>query len=304
MLEKYIPKHVANALIKHVAAVTLFVPYYYAHNYNVYYQDFALATFFAAFFMITVFTSWKLVFRRNGVFACMLSILLVAYNGFAAYMNYNYHHWYGDQINTTLAFLFFIVLLIVKDSHELIDDNVIKATIHLIVASNVLSLMYRALDKYTYLMFFNTEVRQGEFPRWSKPYSWLYAHKSQYAFLLVLCVAFFVVHRKYFRNKLTYCLSQGVLLIALYFTDTYTSMAAALLIFAGQFLNYLLKAKWWLKLVSLILFPLPFITVAKELYAQIETDRNILTLGSRTQIWPAFVQHIQDNPNGVGYFHA
>ena len=59
MLEKYIPKRFANALIKHVAAVTLFIPYYYSFSYNPYYQDFVLATFFAALFMMTVFTSWK-----------------------------------------------------------------------------------------------------------------------------------------------------------------------------------------------------------------------------------------------------
>ena len=65
MLEKYIPKRFANALLKHVVAVTLLIPYYYSKRYDIYYQDFILAMFFVILFMITVFTSWKLDFKRN-----------------------------------------------------------------------------------------------------------------------------------------------------------------------------------------------------------------------------------------------
>ena len=300
MLEKYIPKRFANALVKHVAAVTLFIPYYYSFSYNPYYQDFVLATFFAALFMMTVFTSWKLSFRRNGVLLCILSVLLVAYNGYATYINYRYHHWYGEQINTTLAFLAFIVLLAVRDGRELVDRYVILATIHLIVISNVLALLYRALDKYSSFIFFNTEIRQGKFPLPSKPYSWLYFHKSQYSLLLVLCIAFFVVYRHYFRNRLTYCLSQAVLIAALYFSDTYTSMAAALIIFAAQFADYWFRTKWYLKLISLAVVPVSLAYVVKALYVRINENRNMATLGSRTMIWEAFIGHIQEHPHGVG----
>ena len=76
-------------------------------------------------------------------------------------------------------------------------------------------------------------------------------------------------------------------------------MVAALIIFAAQFMDYWWKAKWKVKLVSLALFPLPFGFLAKELYARIAEDRDILTLGSRTLIWDAFIQHITENPNGI-----
>ncbi len=301
MLEKYIPKRFANALIKHVMVVTLLFPYYYSIHYNIYCQDFILAIFFAVLFMITVFTSWKLDLHRNIFPVCIIGALLIVYNGFATYMNYNYHHWYGEQINTTLSFLFFIVLLLVKDSEDLIDEVVIKATIHTIVITNILALMYRSLDKYGYLLLFNTEIRQGLFEaNREKQFSWLYAHKSQYALLLVLCVAFFVVYRKYFRNIVTYCLSQGLLLVALFFSTNYVCMAAALVIFAAQFADFWWKAKWKVKVGSLAAFAVPFIWVVQNLYERIAEDRNILTLGSRTVIWTGFWQHILDNPNGVG----
>lgn len=301
MLEKYIPKRFANALIKHVIAVTLLIPYYYSIPYNIYCQDYTLAGFFAVLFMAAVFTSWKLDFRRNLFPVSIISILLLAYNGFATYMNYNYHHWYGEQINTTLAFLFFAVLLLVKNDKELIDENVIKATIHIIVISNILAMLYRIPDKYTFLYFFNGEVRLGEYPYPNHDYfSWLYAHKSQYALLLVLSVAFFATYRHCFRNLFTYCLTQGLMLVALFVSGNYVCMVSAFVIFGAQFADYWWKAKWKVKLISILIFSVPFVFLAKELMERILAERNIFTLGSRTMIWPAFWQHILDNPNGVG----
>ena len=107
MLEKYIPKRFATAMIKHVIAVTLFFPYFYAKNDNPAYADFVLANFFAILAIVFICTSWKLEFKRNAIFVTGLSILLVAYNVCATYMNVKYHHWYGEQINTTIAGIYF-----------------------------------------------------------------------------------------------------------------------------------------------------------------------------------------------------
>ena len=300
MFEKYIPKRYANALLKHVVAVTLFIPYYYSKSYNIYFPDFILATFFSTLCLITICTSWKPDFRRNGILAGVLSIVLLAYNVYATHMNYHYHHWYGDQINTTLAYLFFIALLLVQDSHELVDDLLIKSMIHMIVLSNIMALCYRALDKYANLLFFNKGVSMGTFPKSEKQYSWLYSFKSEYAFLLLLCIVFFIVYKKHFHNTLTYCLSQGVLLVALYLSTTQTSMVAALIIFGTQFLDYWWKTNWKMKLVSLAVIPLPLIFVAKELYQKIVDSRNILTLNSRTYIWSSFLEYIRETPGGIG----
>lgn len=301
MLSKYIPKRFAQAMIKHVVAVSLFFPYIYSHRDNCYYQDFILANFFAVLAIIFIFTSWKLDLRKNGILLAGMGILLIAYNVCFTYMNYHYHHWYGEQINTTIIFLFFMVLLMVKDIHALIDNSVIRSIIHMMVTSNVLAIGYRLITDENRILIMNNYVRLDEFTDevMAPMFSWLYIYKSNYAFILVLCIAFCVVYRKLFCNVLTYLLSLGVLVFALYLSDTYTSMAAAALIFIGQFLDYLWKAKWWKKLVAAVILGVPGFCACLKLYEFIGDKRNILTLGSRTFIWKGSWELIKENPNGM-----
>ena len=285
-------------MIKHVIAVTLFFPYYYSQRTNPYYQDFILANFFAILAMVFILTSWKLDFKRNGIFVTGMGILLVAYNVCATYMNVKYHHWYGEQINTTIAFLFFIVLLLVKDNHALIDSSTIKATIHMIVASNVIAIFVKIFLNCVRLRFMNNWV-DSTFNS-DAPYSfWIYNHKSEYGFILVLCITFFALNKKYFHNTITYILSQGILLYALYLSNVYTSMIAALFIFAGQFLDYLFTATWWKKLIAAITIPVILYQIAVKLLSQIETNRDLLTMGYRIPIWKQFFIYAQENPNGI-----
>ena len=304
MLEKYIPKRFATAMIKHVIAATLFFPYIYSHNENWHYQDFILPNFFAILAMVFIFTSWKLDFKRNAIFVSGLGILLLAYNICATYMNVKYHHWYGEQINTTISFLFFMVLLMVKDIHALIDTATIKATIHMIVASNVLAICFRLFTGYNRIIIINDWVRLETYSESTQEqFAWLYGHKSEYGLLLVLCVAFFVTQRKYFKNIFTYVLSLGMLFVALYVSDSYTAMGASLLIFGGQFLDYLVTAKWWKKIITALALPLLFLPFSKKLLTEMDANRELLTLNGRTNIWSSFIDHIKNNPRGfIGTF--
>lgn len=300
MLEKYIPKRFATAMIKHVIAATLFFPYIYSHNNNVYYQDFVLPNFFAILAMVFIFTSWKLDFKRNAIFVSGLGILLLAYNVCATYMNVKYHHWYGEQINTTISFLFFMVLLMVKDIHALINTATIKATIHMIVASNVCAICFRLFTGFNRVVLINDWLKLEKYPEeLQAQFAWLYGHKSEYGLLLVLCVAFFVTYRKLFKNIFTYVLSLCVLFAALYVSDSYTAMGAAMLIFVGQFLDYLVTAKWWKKLIAAVVIPVPVILVVKEFLQRLGENRDILTLGNRTKIWKYFVEYIKAHPTGT-----
>lgn len=300
MLSNYVPKRFATALLKHVVAVSLFIPYFYCKDGNYYYQDFILANFFAILTMVTIFTSWKLDLRKNGILLAGMGILLIAYNVCATYMNYNYHHWYGEQINTTISFLFFMVLLMVKDPHALIDSNTIRSIIHMMVITNVLAIGYRLITDQNRILFMNNLVRRDKYEEiMMEQFSWLYIHKSQYALILVLCIAFCVVYRKMFRNMLTYLLSLGVFFWALYLSDSYTSMAAAALIFVGQFLDYLRKAEWWKKLVAGVAIGVPGIIGCLKLYEMIENGRNFITLGGRLSIWKSSWTLITENPNGM-----
>ena len=88
MLTKYVPKRYPQALLKHVVAVSLFIPYIYSKTNNVWYPDFILANAFAILTMITIITSWKLEFKKNGIFLAGLGILLLAYNIISFYMNF------------------------------------------------------------------------------------------------------------------------------------------------------------------------------------------------------------------------
>lgn len=302
MFAKYIPKRFAPALIKHVVAVSLFFPYIYSTRDNFYYPDFILANAFAILAMITIFTSWELDLRKNGILLTGMGILLIAYNVCFTYMNYHYHHWYGEQINTTICFLFFMVLLMVKDVHTLIDDNMIRSIIHMMVTTNVLAIGYRLITDQNRILIMNNYVRLDKYEEnmdMIPQYSWLYFHKSQYALILVLCIAFCVVYRKMFRNISTYFLSLGVLILALYLSDSYASMAATVLIFIGQFLDYLLKAKWWKKFIASFTFGIPGIFGCVKLFEVIGKDRDLLTLGARTRIWKGSWELIINNPNGI-----
>lgn len=299
MFSQYIPKRYAQALLKHILAISVFFPYYYSHNNNLYYADFILANFFVLLSMVTIITSWKLNIRRNSIFLVGLFILILSYNIIFTYMNIIYHRWYGDQINTTLVCLFFMILLLVEDSHSLIDTTTIRSCIHMIVISNILSLCFRTLDKYERLFIFNTSAEFREYPGTTKGYAWLYSHKSQYALILLICIAFFVVYRKTFSNKITYILSLIILLTALFFSDSYTTMGATLLIFIGQFLDYLLKAKWWKKILAAISVLFSLNIIIQKLYNTIISNRDISILGGRTYIWEVFIELIRNNPNGV-----
>ena len=300
MLSKYIPKRYAQALLKHVVAVSLFIPYIYSKTNNIMYQDFILANAFAVLAMIAILTSWKLDLKKNGIFLAGLGILLLAYNIIATYMNHNYLHWYGEQINTTIAFLFFMVLLMVKDSHALFDQTFIRSVIHMMVSCNVLAIGYRLITEQNRILFLNNYVRLDKYEVYhAQQYSWLYIHKSQYAVILILCIAFCVVYRKIFRNIFTYLLSLGILLFALYQSDVYTSMASTTLIFIGLFLDYLWKAKWWKKLIATVVLGIPGLICCANLYTMINNKRDLLTLGGRTTIWKGSWTTIINNPNGM-----
>ena len=303
MLSKYIPKRYATAMLKHVVAVSLFFPYVYSKSVNIFYADFILANFFAILAMIFILTSWKLDFKKNGILLAGMGILLISYNVCATYMNYNYHHWYGEQINTTISFLLFMVLLMVKEPHALINTATIRSIIHMMVITNVISIAYRLFTGYNSLFFMNNYAKTvTNFETTAEQYSWLYLHKSQYALILVVCIAFCVVYKKLFRNIATYLLSLGVLFYSLYLSDSYTSIVAAMLIFVGQFLDYLWKAEWWKKFLLAFIIGIPGIIVLLNLYNIIEKNRDLFTLGNRTLIWSCSWEKIIENPNGLSDF--
>lgn len=255
MLSQYIPKRYATALLKHIIAVSLFFPYFYSHNMNMFYQDFILSNFFAVLSILVILFSWKLDLSKNVILLFGLGLLLIAYNVFATYMNYNYHHWYGEQINTTISFLLFIILLMVRDTHAILDTSTIKATIHMIVTSNVLAIAFHLFTKSNKLFFINDRIDIVMFSEdfLVNQFSWLYGHKSQYGMILLLCTSFLTINRTYFRNIFTYIISQGILIFCIYLSDSYTSLIGVFIILTGLCLDYICSLKFKQKLLVFLL---------------------------------------------------
>ena len=114
-------------------------------------------------------------------------------------------------------------------------------------------------------------------------FSWIYYHKSQYCFVLLLFIAFSVICRKQFKNKWFFPVSNLVFLFGIVISHTYTALFAAVLIYAGLALDALRsKLRTLNKKYFLLLIP-PVILLAFVIW-RMSRERNIWTLGSRTYI--------------------
>jgi len=130
-------------------------------------------------------------------------------------------------------------------------------------------------------------------------FSWIYYHKSQYCFVLLLFIAFSVICRKQFKNKWFFPVSNLVFLFGIVISHTYTALFAAVLIYAGLALDALRsKLRTLNKKYFLLLIP-PVILLAFVIW-RMSRERNIWTLGSRTYIWAEGIRQILKNPLGIG----
>lgn len=122
-------------------------------------------------------------------------------------------------------------------------------------------------------------------------FSWIYYHKSQYCFVLLLFIAFSVICRKQFKNKWFFPVSNLVFLFGIVISHTYTALFAAVLIYAGLALDALRsKLRTLNKKYFLLLIP-PVILLAFVIW-RMSRERNIWTLGSRTYIWAEGIRQI------------
>ena len=117
--------------------------------------------------------------------------------------------------------------------------------------------------------------------------------------MLVAFVALFVAYRKKFKNRLTFLLSLAVLLFCLYLTHSWTGIAGVFLIILGGVLDQINRKNFRLKLWHLAAGG-GFIAVACVAGYELLKERDILTLGGRTDIWQAVWQTILKYPQGWG----
>lgn len=302
MLNEIVPKRSSEIMLKHLTFFALFLPIYYSAVNSIYYPQFILVNFFALLFILSVLIhrEWKFSYTKESIFIFLLIGGVVGYTVCSLYVNYKYLHWYEDQINTTISLIFFIGLLVLKNDKEIVSSKVIDFLIRTVVVSNLIGIIYYFLG-YSAISVENAQVQfiPIDPTYYEKRFNWLYGHKNNYGFMLVLFIALFFVYRKRFRNKKTYFASIGVLFVGLIISHSYTSLFAALLIFAGQFVDYIANKK--IKLNWKYLLPaIPIFGVIGGFGLKMMKERNLLTLGSRIPIWKESIKLILQSPYGIG----
>ncbi|MCI8375998.1 MAG: O-antigen ligase family protein [Lachnospiraceae bacterium] len=297
-------------ILKGFCIFSLLLPVFYSPYTDVYqsayYGGFSWAYLMLALYMaMQIVEGWKQrdTFQRKAADykKWLLYLLVLAlFNAASLYMNHKYLHWYWDQVNQTIAFLFFMVLVCGNTKLEQKGTDVIRFLIHCIVLSNIASILYYAFG-YTKLLLCNHEVVLFALPSnfYETRHYWIYSHKSEYALMLVAFTALFVCYRDKFKNRMTFGLSLAVLLFCLYLTHSWTGIAGILLIFAGALLDGVDWKSFRWKKSYLWLGGLMAVLVLGIGY-QIVRERDILAFGNRPVIWKAVLEVIEKHPEGWG----
>lgn len=291
-------------ILKAAFVLMLLFPAFYSPYTDVY-QSAYYAGFSWAYFLLVVYMVLQVLQNRGklsriSLVGVIYFVLLFLYNVLSLYFNHKYLHWYWEQINNTVAFLFMAVLAGFQvELDEGKHDN-IRFLIHCIVLSNVGSVIYYFLG-YTNLLICNNQFIFFELPDnfYETRHYWIYSHKSEYALMLVAFIALFIAYRKKFKNWLTFCLSMAVLLCCLWLTHSWTGIAGVFLIILGGVLDQINWKNFHLKVWHFIAAG-GFLAIACAAAYELLKERDIMTLGSRIPIWQAVWQTILKYPQGWG----
>lgn len=301
----WLKEHEIDSWILRAAFVfMLLFPAFYSPYTDVY-QSAYYAGFSWAYFLLVLYMLLQLVWNRgklarlHAAAAVYFGVLLL-YNVLSLYFNHKYLHWYWEQINNTVAFLFMAALLGFQIRLDEGKHDNIRFLMRCIVISNVGSIVYYLLG-YTNLLICNNQFIFFELPSnfYETRHYWIYSHKSEYALMLVAFMALFTAYRKKFKNMLTFLLSMAVLLFCLYLTHSWTGIAGVFLIILGGVLDQVnwkefRPRKWHFAAAAV------FLAAGGAVAWEVLSERNIMTLGDRVPIWKAVWQVILDHPEGWG----
>lgn len=266
---------------------------------SAYYEGFSWAYLFLSLYMgIQIAKNWSKERPWKKWFPYV--ILLVAYNLLSFYFNYKYLHWYWEQVNNTIAFLLFGVLVLYEVRIDEGKQDNVRFLIHCIVLSNIGSIIYYILG-YTNLLICNNQFIFYELPAdfYETRHYWIYSHKSEYALMLVAFIALFVAYKNKFRSRVSYGMSLLVLLVCLYLTHSWTGIVGVLLIFMGDILDRINWRNFRLRKIHIVAGGI-FLIACGAITVKIFAERNVATLGHRTEIWAAVGKVILKYPQGWG----
>lgn len=293
------PKRYAHAYIRHFIIFALFVPAYYSFRDIEYYTEVFPTGILALLFVINAVHKWSFDFRTNKNIILALGGLILLYNLACLYSYKHYPevtYWKFNQLNITVAFLFFITLLTLKDYAAIISPKVLILLKYSIVISNTLALTFR-LRGYSRFFIHNLTINQGLLNPDTMTFHWFYHSTGEYVLHLLLYMAFFMIYRKLFRNIWTYTLSQGLLLICLILTNTPGALWAVLFLFGGRLLLYAIRRFPLIRENLLYIAPIPvFLTGLLIVGLFVKNEY----FHERYLMWKGSLEIIRDNPQGFG----
>lgn len=287
-------------MLKHFLFFALFFPVFTSTYDSPYSPDGIVVNVFALLFVAAVLVQKRIVWNKRNPLAYVLIALLLVYNGAALLANGKYLDWYSSQVNMTVPFLMFLALTCLDEDSLGKNTDVVRYFLQAVVISNAIGLI-PYLFQYSGIWLLNGKV--GLVPQdpsfYERRYSWLYVHKSQYAFMLVLFLALIVTYRRLFRSKWAYYGSIAVMAVGLVISNTMTSVFAALFIFIGMLADRVFRKDGRFQ-PKRLLWLIPVVLVLALGIVLIAQKRNIFTLGTRTFIWKEGLSVIRENPYGVG----
>ncbi len=240
---------------------------------------------------------WK---KKRPVFAGCLAAGLLIYNLLSLWFNMRELHWFGEQIDNSVAFLFLLVLCIQEEPLGEKPEELIRFFLGCTVVSNLLSIAY-FFAGYTSFLICNGHFYFTQLPAdyYEFRHYWLYSHKSDYALMLTLFLAAVVRFRGLFRKKWTFFGSIAVLLFAMFLSHSWTGFGAAALVLIGGCLD---RVDWkGFRFRSIYLPGIAGIAVAGGIAGKLLLrERNIFSMGDRKEIWAGALRAIRDCPGGWG----
>lgn len=301
----------SSVLIKLFLFVALFCPIsttMAGNKHKVYYQEFLLVNAVIIVFLLCYVISMAINKRwnkDNKVFCIKYFIVILAY-AFFYWLMLDHIQWKWEGANALISFSFFLLMMCGMNKEWIEKYHVIEFANRSIVVSNIIGI-FVYLKGYASVYWYDFKLEfllpQANY-LYEKRFNWIYYHKSQYAFMLLLSLAFILVNRHKFRNKITFGFSTAVLLICLYISHVNTAIVGGGLLVGSFLFDMFVKNFFRInRKVKLIGIPTVLIAVAavgRAVFLKISAERSIVTLGSRTVIWKNAVKMILKHPEGIG----
>lgn len=289
---------IISLLIKLFIVICLFFPFVTKEGKL---NDIFILSNFICLLIILLCLFKKNVKQFNRSFLVLYGFSIIIYNIVCGIYNFNYHHYFIEQINKDISFFMLIILIMKIDKNFLIRYKIINFLTGCIVVTVLLSIIYffiggEAVSIENFHIYFS---KQGTFDE--KRLTWLFGHKSSYALFLILFLNIFVRYRKFFKQKILYIIAISIIIVTIIISGSFTALTLTfvtiLFIILGE---YDLKRRYAITIVLLPVFSLAAYCIYKYIYIYILQNRDITTLGMRTYIYRAAALYLGVYPQGIG----